>query len=199
MRLSLTVAAIALLTPATSKAQIAFAPLSALPNGTPYTGHTENGFTVAPQQGQLFVANAFGNPVPSVFAGPVFAPVTASLSIVRTAGGTFVFGGVDVSSNTAIGTSYSFVGSLLGSSVFTQAFTPTAVDAFQTYLSTSAQNIDQLVITGTPGAGTTSFNIDNISVTATTSTIPEPGTWALLGTGLLAVGGVAARRKRTAV
>jgi hypothetical protein len=33
---------------------------------------------------------------------------------------------------------------------------------------------------------------------AAVSTVPEPGTWALLGTGLLAVGGVAARRKRTA-
>jgi hypothetical protein len=31
------------------------------------------------------------------------------------------------------------------------------------------------------------------------TTVPEPGTWALLGTGLLAVGGVAARRKRPTV
>jgi hypothetical protein len=30
------------------------------------------------------------------------------------------------------------------------------------------------------------------------ATVPEPGTWALLGTGLLALGGVAARRKRAA-
>jgi len=43
--------------------------------------------------------------------------------------------------------------------------------------------------------GTWSVQAINPSV----STVPEPGTWALLGTGLLAVGGIAARRKRTAV
>ncbi len=31
---------------------------------------------------------------------------------------------------------------------------------------------------------------------AVASTVPEPGTWALLGTGLLAVAGIAARRRR---
>jgi hypothetical protein len=33
---------------------------------------------------------------------------------------------------------------------------------------------------------------------APVATVPEPGTWALLGTGLLAVGGIAPRRRRTA-
>jgi hypothetical protein len=30
---------------------------------------------------------------------------------------------------------------------------------------------------------------------AATTTVPEPGTWALLGRGLLAIGGIAARRR----
>jgi hypothetical protein len=52
------------------------------------------------------------------------------------------------------------------------------------------------------GAGTNSTptatpaSVSNYSIAAV-STVPEPGTWALLGTGLLAVGGIAARRKRT--
>jgi hypothetical protein len=33
---------------------------------------------------------------------------------------------------------------------------------------------------------------------AASTTAPEPGTWALLGTGLLAIGGIASRRKRAA-
>ena len=33
---------------------------------------------------------------------------------------------------------------------------------------------------------------------APSATVPDPGTWALLGTGLLAIGGVAQRRKRAA-
>jgi hypothetical protein len=32
---------------------------------------------------------------------------------------------------------------------------------------------------------------------ALVATVPEPGTWALMGTGLLAVGGIAARRRRS--
>ena len=39
---------------------------------------------------------------------------------------------------------------------------------------------------------------DDIVVRDAATTVPEPGTWALLGTGLLAVAGVAAGRKRGA-
>jgi hypothetical protein len=40
------------------------------------------------------------------------------------------------------------------------------------------------------------FTVSN--TLAPTATIPEPGTWALLGTGLLAIGGVSLRRRRAA-
>ena len=47
------------------------------------------------------------------------------------------------------------------------------------------------------GANRMYFN-DVTIVTARLTTVPEPGTWTLLGTGLLAVGGIAERRKRHA-
>jgi hypothetical protein len=42
------------------------------------------------------------------------------------------------------------------------------------------------------------FAIDNLTF-RTATIVPEPGTWAMLGTGLLALGGIAARRKRGSV
>jgi hypothetical protein len=39
-------------------------------------------------------------------------------------------------------------------------------------------------------------NLSFVLTLAPATTVPEPGTWALLGSGLLAIGGVAARRNR---
>jgi hypothetical protein len=47
--------------------------------------------------------------------------------------------------------------------------------------------------------GNGAFVIDNLTFATAPTTVPEPGTRALLGTGLLAVGGVAARRRRATV
>ncbi len=48
------------------------------------------------------------------------------------------------------------------------------------------------------GSGASYFRADNVSL-ATQNVIPEPSTYALLGAGLLVVGGVAARRRRATV
>ena len=48
------------------------------------------------------------------------------------------------------------------------------------------------------GAWTSNGQEHAFALTQTGTTVPEPGTWALLGTGLIAVGGVARRRRTTA-
>jgi hypothetical protein len=39
--------------------------------------------------------------------------------------------------------------------------------------------------------------LDNVSVTALASTVPEPSTWLLMGIGLIAIAGYRMRRKQT--
>jgi hypothetical protein len=65
-------------------------------------------------------------------------------------------------------------------------------------ITSGAGDIGSLVFTRSTDNSSDVIGIDNLTFAAAT-TVPEPGTWALLGTGLLAVGGVAARRKRTTV
>jgi hypothetical protein len=89
-------------------------------------------------------------------------------------------------------------GTLVGGATVTQAFTvpgslgsPTL--ATYTFQSTFAN------LTSLPFGAQLSPFYQFTNVRLNQSTVPEPGAWALLGTGLLAVGGVAARRKRTTV
>ena len=82
------------------------------------------------------------------------------------------------------------------------SFARTSFDRFlglsSTYLAVPANSpFNSVVITNSrPGAF---LRMDNliVGVVATTSTVPEPATVALFGTGLLVVGGLSRRRKRT--
>jgi PEP-CTERM motif len=189
---------------ATARADVTltFAPLAGSPNGSSFTSETEQGFTVSKTSGSFFVGTVFGNPVPSIFVGPVPSPVTSSITITPTGGGTFDFESLDVSSNN--GTSgLGITGSLGGNTVFTENTTAPATGNptfnFTTISSTNTGLISSLTIVVTPGLDTNSINLDNIHLS--TTVVPEPSTIAMAGVGGLMLLGYAwrLRRGRTAV
>ena len=180
-------------------------------NNTPNTQADD--FTVAATGGQWFEAQVFGNGVPAIGAGPVYnADPGASQTITVTGGGNglFTFGGVDLTSNSAVGTSYTIQGFLAASSTFTQTVvigdssiacsSNCNINTFYSINSSSTLTVDKLTITGTRGVGVTSFNIDNIRVSAASGgpgpctnpgcpdpNVPEPTSIMLLGAGLAGI------------
>ena len=74
---------------------------------------------------------------------------------------------------------------------------PLVNQAYQqfTYTAFATSTSTRLAFTGFNGRSIT--GIDDLSVVALATTAPEPATWALFGTGLLAVGGMARRRRGT--
>lgn len=164
---------------------ITFSPLAG-PTDDPYLGHSEAGFTVTPTAGSFFQALVYGNPVPSIYDGPVGQPSTAAIQVTQ-GGAPFTFNSVDYSSNNG-NTRYSIQG-FHGASM---AFNDTGVLAgvfgpftFSTLAGAhTAVQIDRLLIQISPGAGVTSVNLDNINVG---SGVPEPVTFAMLGAGLCCV------------
>ena len=66
-------------------------------NGTPVATYTEGGFTVTTTLGQFFQGQVFGNPIPSLFAGPAQGgPANDTLDVTRNGGGSFNFATVDL-------------------------------------------------------------------------------------------------------
>lgn len=168
-------------------------------NASPFpASYTEGIFTVTPVSGTVLQGISIGAPAPSVLGGPVGvgSVVTSTIEVTRTGGGLFTFEGLDLTSVNG-GTSFTLAGFLGGSPTFSQAVNqPSSFTTFSSITAASgSQAFDRLRITGVPGGGTSSFNIDNIRATAVSPPpVPEPATLAVFG--LLAAGGVAGWRRR---
>jgi hypothetical protein len=162
-------------------------------SGDHFTLTSEAGFDITAITSEWREAHLFGNPVPSIFNDGLNQSV-ATIRVTATGGGNFSLESVDfgwgiLGDGEGIGTVEGFLG---GSSLF---FFSTALHANDETFSTFSPvaggfSIDSLLIS----INEHDSNIDNIVLG--TSTVPEPSTMLLLGTGI--AGLIAACRKKTA-
>lgn len=163
-------------------AVIEFNPLGGQ-NGDVYHGHEEAGFTVS-QSGGWFEGHVFGNDAPSVFSFESHN----SIHVNHTDWSGFTFGGVDLACNNGDDCGYTVEGFLDSVSVLNISGTVTAGPPFEFFtVATCFGSIVLDFITITMNlAGGTSFNVDNINVTAVD--VAGPGVFGLLLVGMSALG-----------
>ena len=171
------------------------------PFGAGFTGPvTENGFTYSNLSGGLFV-NIFGHPGQDM-EGEIVAG-GGVLKIVSATGGDFDFNALDYSAFSTLGGSETLQvkgflsGSLVGTDTYTLAntantpYTNWTTEAASVLAGKTLSELDIPLNAGNPGQF--GQNIDNVVLTPVAT--PEPGSLALLGAGVLALGWVRRRRK----
>jgi hypothetical protein len=158
-------------------------------NGDTYTSYSENGYTVTATTGDWRKAFLFGNPVPDIFSASDVASVT-----ITNASSLFTFNSADLGNANSIGApTYSFQGFLGATQEFSSTGAMPTTAVFATFASPNTSAIiDRLVITINRG-GTSSYNIDNINVSAA---VPAPAGIILGGLGLVGMGGFSWIRRR---
>ena len=159
-------------------------------NGAAFSSYAEDGFTVNAAGGSWFEGHAFGNPSPSIFAGPIGSPALSTVKVTQTGGSDFKFVAVDFSSNGGTST-YTIQGLLNGIEVLSLSGT---TGPFNTVSDGSGTTIDELMLTLNPTGEPGSMNVDNINVNVSAVKVPEPGSLIAMLTGLAAFG--LARRRR---
>ncbi|MEJ6719015.1 MAG: hypothetical protein QNK82_11045 [Akkermansiaceae bacterium] len=150
-------------------ATIAFAPLNG-GNLDVYDGHVEESFSVSVISGDWREGHMFGNPIPNILGVSASTPFTASIEVIENTTGLFWFESVDLAGHGRPTATYTIEGFLGSSMVLSSSGILTSANSIVTISSPNASQImDTLIIEITPNS-TSSFNVDNIVVTA----VPEP-------------------------